>query len=219
MTDRIDCSRARALVPAAVDDALDAADAAALELHLSACSDCRARLESEREADRATREIYSAFVAPSPPAGFADRVVDRLVSEPLGAEDRLWRSHVAPSPPPGFADRVIAALRRGRWTTTPGFVRLAAAAAVLLAFGALGVRELRRSAPRPPAEVATEWITVDELVRRSGGGARLEYVVHRQFPDGIGAFDATPAIADLSRRATGNEFHRALRESLAGSSR
>ncbi len=214
MTDGFDCRRFDALLPAAVADLVEAGDVAPFERHRRACPACAARFAEEHAAERRVAALIARAPAPPPPSGFADRVIDRLVSEPAAAEDRLWRNWPAPAAPRGFADRVIAALRR-RPTRVPGR-RVAVAAAILLGIGLLGLRQLRITGPDAPetTPVATEWLTVDELLARYGNGARLEHVVHAQFPDGIGAFDRTPLVADVSRRASGNAFHRALRESL-----
>jgi len=155
-----------ALLPAAVADLVEAGDVAPFERHRRACPACAARFAEEHAAERRVAALIARAPAPPPPSGFADRVIDRLVSEPAAAEDRLWRNWPAPAAPRGFADRVIAALRR-RPTRVPGR-RVAVAAAILLGIGLLGLRQLRITGPDAPetTPVATEWLTVDELLAR-----------------------------------------------------
>jgi hypothetical protein len=86
------CSEARAMLSAAVDDALGAGERESLDAHLAACADCRRELQQLRD----TVALLRAVEPPRAPAGFVDRVLG--AARPAPWPRRLLRALFFPWP-------------------------------------------------------------------------------------------------------------------------
>ncbi len=180
---------AHALVGAYAIDAVDAAERAQFEDHLTGCAECRAELAGLREAAAligGTEEI-------APPAGVRDRVLAGIAAErpadphaartPIGSDD-------APTGPPlaGSAtgtgtdrgrDADVVVLSRRRFRMAAGAV----AAAVLVAVGAgavvvnqLGDDAAVQQAQPTLAERVQEADDAEEVAVELDGGAKATVV-------------------------------------------
>jgi hypothetical protein len=74
------CAEVGPLVDRYVDGLLPAATAAGLERHAAGCTACRRRIGAARELSRL---LANEATAARPARGFADRVMDRVLSETL----------------------------------------------------------------------------------------------------------------------------------------
>lgn len=109
--DPLSCDDARELLSAALDGELEAAEEAALEVHLAACADCAAH----RGRLAGVRDVFRSLPPAEPPRDLASAVMERIrageAGEPPAGAGALPRS-ILPARSRGrrWAARVAAAL-------------------------------------------------------------------------------------------------------------
>ncbi|MFH0944372.1 MAG: hypothetical protein V2A76_04165 [Planctomycetota bacterium] len=197
---KILCSDLRAELDAWASGDLSHERSEALSCHAKRCAPCGHQVAIARGVD----SLLANWIAPSPRADFADRVVAATQSDILSEVAETGPAAAVPRP----ASPVAPPWRRF------GLGRSAiAAAAALLMLAYLGLRDLGE----PTRAGRSSEPTVNDLLARYELDVRLRAVSTEQFPASIGSFDSQPLVLDRGRRITGNAFHRSLRKALARS--
>jgi anti-sigma factor RsiW len=96
-------------------DALDPAERAAFEEHLSSCERCRAELQSFWQVSGA---LAHAAGGPMPPASLRERILDQARSERSNVVPLRRRSFVVPALSSAAAVAAVAAIALGLWATS-----------------------------------------------------------------------------------------------------
>jgi hypothetical protein len=113
----MNCLESKELIPGLVMDALEEAEAAPLQEHLSGCADCRHELEETKSQ----LSILGQWQAPAAPADLGDRTMAKLQAEIAASESSWFKS---------FLNRIDLGLQKlgaHRPTMATGFVTAAVA--------------------------------------------------------------------------------------------